>query len=112
MSFESLSHENRKFSPPASLQKSALIPDLKTYQRLYEQSIQDPEGFWAEMASSFLWYQKWRKVLSYDWKNKIDIKWFEGAKTNICANAIDRHLPKHQNRIAFHWIGNEPGEEK
>ena len=89
------------------------------------------------MAEPFSWYRKWDKVLSYNWNENnqprsgvegeapwalpmegatrapmIDIRWFEGAKTNICANALDRHLPDLKDRIAFIWVGNKPGEEK
>jgi acetyl-CoA synthetase len=112
MAFESLSNENRKFQPPASLIKRSHLPDFETYKKMYQHSIQDPEGFWSEMAQSFVWHKTWSKVCSYDWKNKIDIKWFEGAKTNICENALDRHLPKNKDRVAFTWIGNELSEEK
>ena len=109
---ESISHENRIFPPPESLRKRAWIQDLETYQKLYEQSLKDPEGFWGEAAEGFDWFQKWSRVHSYDWKDKISIRWFEGAKTNVCVNALDRHLKTKAARTAFLWVGNEPGEEK
>ena len=112
MSSKALSQESRKYNPPASIQKRSLIPDLDTYQKLYKQSVQNPSIFWEKMAQEFVWSKKWDKVLSYDWKSKIDIKWFEGAKTNITINALDRHVEKNPDRIAYTWIGNEPGEEK
>jgi acetyl-CoA synthetase len=76
------------------------------YKTLYERSLKEPETFWAKMAEPFLWLKKWTKVLS------DDIRWFEGAKTNLCLNALDRHLEKNRDRTAYIWIGNEPGEEK
>lgn len=112
MSSKSLSHENRRFPPSSTAQERSFVRDLKSYQDLYNQSIKNPEKFWAEMAEPFLWYQKWSNVLSYDWKNDVSVTWFEGAKTNICANALDRHLEKNRDRIAFLWVGNEPGQEK
>ncbi len=109
---DSLSHKEKSFPPPKSVQQRAWIKDFSTYKKLYDRSLKDPEGFWSEMARDFVWYQPWKTVLSYDWKDRIDIKWFEGAKTNLCVNALDRHLPEAQDRIAYLWIGNEPGEEK
>lgn len=112
ISLESLSHENRTFVPPTSLKQRSYLPTMETYERLYKRSLSDTESFWADMASEFFWYKPWTKVLSYDWKEKIDVRWFEGAKTNICVNALDRHLPQKKDRTAFIWVGNEPGEEK
>ncbi len=100
------------FSVPSSLQKRAWIRDLDTYQRLYERSLRDPEGFWGEIAESFFWYKKWDRVLSYEWDDKIEVRWFDGAQTNIAVNALDRHLDRNGDRTAFLWIGNSPGEEK
>jgi len=111
-SIESMSHEERVFDPPPELRKHAWIQDLETYRKLYEESLKNPEKFWGETASSFFWFQKWQKVLSYDWKDHIKIRWFEGGKTNISYNALDRHLPHRKDQTAFLWVGNEPGEEK
>ncbi|HEX5037216.1 MAG TPA: acetate--CoA ligase [bacterium] len=111
MSIDSLSQESRVFPPPPSARQASWIKDLPSYQKMYERSLADPEGFWGEIAGEFFWHRPWSRVLSYDWKNKIEIRWFEGGQTNLCANAIDRHLPKHADRTAYLWIGNE-GEEK
>ncbi|MDO8462412.1 MAG: acetate--CoA ligase, partial [Deltaproteobacteria bacterium] len=107
-----LSHEERLFEPPASLKDRAWVKDLKSYQALYKESLENPEKFWAARADSFFWYKKWDRVLSYDWADSISVRWFEGAKTNLCVNALDRHLPKDKDRLAFLWVGNQPGEEK
>jgi acetyl-CoA synthetase len=109
---ESLSHEQRHFSPQEKFQKNAWIKDIKEYERLYQESIQDPEKFWAGIAENFTWYQTWNKVCSYDWEKEISIKWFEGAQTNITVNCLDRHIPEAKDRPAFIWIGNNPGEER
>ncbi len=109
---ESVSHENRSFAPPPSLQKNAWVQSLESYQALYEQSLKDPESFWTKAAQDFFWFKKWDRVLSYDWKEKIDIRWFEGGQTNITVNALDRHIKNHAHKTAFLWIGNESSEEK
>jgi acetyl-CoA synthetase len=127
---ESLSHEGRSFPPPENIRKRAWIRDLETYKKLYDRSLKDPEGFWSEMAEPFVWHKKWDRVLSYDWNEKIDVRWFEGARTNLSVNCLDRHLSpsptvnlqlgprpspawgEGADRIAYLWVGNEPGEEK
>ncbi|MBI2067231.1 MAG: acetate--CoA ligase [Deltaproteobacteria bacterium] len=109
---DSLSQESRSFPPSLPLQKRAYLKDLTAYQEMYRRSLEDPNGFWGEIADSFFWFKKWDRVHHYNWKGNIDIRWFEGGKTNICYNALDRHLPKLRDRTAFLWVGNEPGEEK
>jgi len=109
---ESLSKENRLFPPPEQIQKRAWINSLDEYRRLYENSLQDPDGFWGAFAEDFVWTKKWDRVLHYDWNDDLFIRWFEGGQTNICFNALDRHLPKLKDRLAYLWIGNEPGEER
>ena len=88
---------------------------MATYQAMYERSIKDPEGFWGEVAEGFHWEKKWDKVLSYNYhrsKGPINVKWFEGGKTNITYNCLDRHLAKRANQTAIIWEGNEPGEDR
>ncbi len=81
---------------------------IKEYDQLYEQSIQDREGFWAEQAKQIDWYKPWDKVL--DDSNKPFYKWFTGGKINIVHNAIDRHLTTaRRNKLALIWEG-EPGD--
>lgn len=79
------------------------------YESQYEKSISDPEGFWADIASHFVWRKKWRKVLSWDF-NKPEVKWFIEGKLNITENCIDRHLPKRANQTAIIWEPNDPGD--
>ncbi|MBI5524344.1 MAG: acetate--CoA ligase [Desulfarculus sp.] len=104
-----------KYYPPQSFVDKAYIKDMGTYQKMYERSIKDPEGFWGEMAEGFHWQKKWDKVLSYNYhrsKGPINIKWFEGGKTNITYNCLDRHLATRGQQTAIMWEGNEPGEDK
>src|SRR3990167_3773607 len=108
---ESILKEQRQFPPPESFRKKAVIRDFQDYKNEWNRSIKDPEGFWGEIASDFVWYQKWDKVREYDFKNKIDIKWFEGAKTNITVNCLDRHVQNGlSDRVAIIWEGNEPDQ--
>ena len=102
--------ENKPIPPPAPFASRARVKSMEEYRRLYEASIQDPDGFWAKIAGDFEWFQKWKKVRDYSWKGDIHAKWFEGAKTNLTVNALDRHLGKRGEKTALIWEGNEPGD--
>lgn len=84
----------------------------KTYQSLYQHSINDPEKFWAEQAELFLeWSKPWDKTLAFDYR-KGEIQWFKGGKLNVSVNCLDRHLETHGDHIALIWEGDEPGNDK
>ncbi len=81
---------------------------IKDYDSLYERSIKDREGFWAEQAEQLDWFKKWDRVL--DASNHPFYQWFVGGKINIVHNAIDRHLKSwRRNKLAIIWEG-EPGD--
>lgn len=90
--------------------KSLQINTFKEYKEKYEQSVSDPEAFWAEVAEHFQWKKKWDKVLEWDF-NKPEIEWFKGAKLNITENCLDRHLETIGNKTAIIWEPNDPDEE-
>ncbi len=101
------------FNPPKEFAKNAWIKSMDEYRKMYDRSIKDPNGFWAEMAEGFYWKEKWSKVRSYDFTGKIDIKFYAGAKTNIAYNCLDRHVEgKRKDKVALIWEGNEPTESK
>ena len=88
--------------------------DEKKYQAMYERSVKDPDGFWAEQAKEFVtWSKPWSKVSdwSFDAKN-LHIKWFEGGKLNVAYNCLDRHLAKRGNQTALIWEGDDPKDER
>lgn len=91
---------------------NALI-SAEDYRQQYAESIENPEGFWAEKAEEFIsWEEKWAKVKNTTFDDDISIKWFEGAKLNACYNCVDRHLEKHANKTAIIWEGDNPAEHK
>ncbi|MFU8859384.1 MAG: acetate--CoA ligase [Cyclonatronaceae bacterium] len=93
------------YHPSKEVIKAAHIKD---YDKLYKESIENREGFWAKEAKKLEWYRKWDKVL--DDSNKPFYKWFTGGKTNIVQNAIDRHMKTwRRNKLAIIWEG-EPGD--
>ncbi|MEJ2439914.1 MAG: acetate--CoA ligase [Gammaproteobacteria bacterium] len=84
------------------------------YQEMYERSVKDPDGFWAEQAEKYIsWYKKWDKVSdwSYD-QNDLHVKWFEGGKLNVSYNCIDRHLETRAEQTAIIWEGDDPKDSK
>ncbi len=85
------------------------IKNLADYRLQYQKSIDQPEVFWAEVASNFTWKKTWDKVLTWDFKTPT-IKWFEGAKLNITENCLDRHLLTQPNVPAIIWESNDPEE--
>ena len=102
------------YHPNASFQERAYFKSLEEYKKEYERSIQDSEGFWAEKAEEFHWYKKWDTICDYNYdlkKGPVSIKYFEGGKTSIVYNCIDRHLDTRGDQTAIIWEGNEPHED-
>ena len=80
------------------------------YQRLYRQSVDEPDEFWAEQARAFLdWSAPWTEVQHAD-LNTGQVRWFKDGKLNVSVNCIDRHLDHHGDRIAIIWEGDNPSE--
>lgn len=86
------------------------ITSFEQYEKQYQQSVNQPEQFWADVAESFLWKKKWDNVLSWNF-SEPNIKWFEGAKLNITENCLDRHLAENGDKPAMIWEPNDPDKE-
>ncbi len=84
------------------------------YKAMYQQSIDDPETFWAEQASTYVeWFKPWDKVTDWSFDQKdLHIKWFEGAKLNVSYNCLDKHLATRGDQTAIIWEGDNPEEDK
>ena len=93
-----------------SYQGTAYV-DNDAYLKMYEESIRDPEGFWVQQADRLDWMKKWDRVLDWDY-HKVHIRWFEGAKLNVSANCLDRHLEKRGDQVAIIWESDDPGEDR
>jgi len=105
----SVALEERVFEPPKEGFENALVKSMDEYKNIYQRSVEDPEGFWGEVAAAFVWYKTWNKVRSYDFKaDPIRIRFFEGGKTNLSVNCLDRHVEQgNGDRVALLW---EPGD--
>ena len=108
--FESVSHENRSFPPPAEFAAKARVPSMEAYREEYERSMADPEAYWEEVAGELHWFKRWDKVL--DESKKPFFQWFAGGRTNMAYNCIDRHIENGlRNKAALIWEG-EPGDSR
>jgi acetyl-CoA synthetase len=85
------------------------IQSLDDYKKAYQKSIDDPEGFWNEIAGNFRWRKKWDKTLEWNFKEPT-VKWFLNGKLNITENCIDRHLKALGDKPAIIWEPNRPDE--
>ncbi|PCJ25579.1 MAG: acetate--CoA ligase [SAR86 cluster bacterium] len=86
--------------------------DPESFQSLYQQSIENPEEFWAEQAGKLLhWHQPWQSVCSSDF-SKAEASWFTGGKLNVAYNCIDRHLERRGEQTAIIWEGDDPKDDK
>ncbi len=96
---------------PASVKASTLC-DNDAYLSMYQRSVEDPAGFWGDMAAQYLdWDSPWQSVCDWDFSNG-DATWFEGGRLNVSVNCIDRHLPARADQTALLWEGDNPAESK
>lgn len=86
------------------------ITSFEHYQNQYKESIENPENFWAQQASEFVWKRKWDNVLKWNFEEPR-VEWFVGGELNITENCLDRHLHTQGNQIAFYWEPNDPAEK-
>ncbi len=104
--------ESKLYDVPADVAARAYINNDK-YNEMYQRSISDPEGFWAEQAEEFIdWIKPWNNVWNWDFDNQAKIAWFEGAKLNVSYNCLDRHLASRGDQVAVIWEGDDPGVDK
>jgi len=96
-----------KYNP---LSENPHIKNIEEYERLYKESIENPEKFFQTLAlENISWIENFDKVHN---KKFANTKWFEGGKTNISLNCIDRHLEDSAEKIALIWEGDDPNESK
>ncbi len=109
---ESILTENRVFDPPQSFNErigGTYIQSIDEYEKLYKRSIDAPDEFWAEVADELDWFEQWDTVCSNGFP---DVKWFEGGKTNLSHNCIDRQINMgHGDDVAIIWEG-EPCQDE
>ncbi|WP_459907709.1 propionate--CoA ligase [Caballeronia sp. HLA56] len=83
---------------------------MPTYREAYRRSIEEPEAFWADEARRIHWHTPFTQVL--DASNPPFARWFVGGKTNLCHNAVDRHLASRAQQNALVYVSTETGIER
>ncbi len=111
---KSLMTETRTFAPPADFAAKANIKSFEQYQKMYDQSINDPDTFWIEQAKNLDWVKPPTKSLEYTWNTEgriIQHTWFDDGILNVSYNCLDRHLNgPDAKKAALIWQG-EPEED-
>ena len=103
---ESVLHEDRMFAPDAEFSRVAHVGSMEEYRKLHARSLEDPEGFWGEIAGHLDWFEPFDRVMEYDPKSPYDAKWFVGGITNICHNCVDRQVEAGLgDQVAIVWEG-------
>ena len=108
--------EDPVFPPPPDVSEKALVKSMDEYRAMYAKSVNNPNAFWGEIAAQFYWKKDWTTLETHNYdrsKGKVSIEWFTGGETNICFNALDRHVASGKGAtVAFHWEGNDVGESR
>ena len=103
--------DDKLFPVPEGIAKSAFI-DEAGYQRMYKESVADPEGFWGEQGKRIDWIKPYTKIKDVSYSNDVHIRWYYDGTLNACANCVDRHLEKRGEQTAILWEGDDPTESK
>ena len=87
--------------------------DAATYRKDYQRSIDDPKGFWGDVAGRLDWIRTFSRVKNVSFEpDHFRIKWYEDGVLNASYNCLDRHLEQHGDRVAIIWEGDSPGESR
>ena len=104
--------KNKVFKPSGDWIKKSHVDSLEKYEKIYHDSVSNPDEFWGTIADRLKWYKKWDSVSDVDYK-KADIKWFLNGKLNVSYNCLDRHVQEgNGDKTAIIWEGNDPTEDK
>ncbi len=96
---------------PEAFKTGAAI-NAERYKDMYDQSVNNPDQFWAEQAKDFLsWHKPWTQVTKSDLR-KGEVAWFVDGQLNVSVNCIDRHLPARAEQTAIIWEGDDPSEDQ
>ena len=109
---DAYSGQGRCYEPPAAFSRSAHLKSLDDYRERYQQSIENPETFWADEARRRIeWFTPFTRVKNVSYaSDNVAIRWFEGGTTNASYNCLDRHLEQHGDRTALIWEPDHPSK--
>jgi acetyl-CoA synthetase len=98
--------------PVAEMNARTAWIDAARYERMYDQSLRDPQGFWREEGKRLHWMKPFSKVKNTSFSGDVSIKWYEDGTLNASYNCIDRHLPTRADQTAILWEGDSPTEHR
>jgi acetyl-CoA synthetase len=91
---------------------SRALIDAAGYEEMYEKSVTDNEGFWAEQAQRIDWIKPFTKVKDVSFaRDDLRIRWFYDGSLNVCYNCVDRHLESKADDVAIIWEGDDPARD-
>ncbi len=108
----SLKKDSLKFKASEEFIKNAHIKSEEEYNKLYKQSIEDPDTFWTEVSKNITWFKNFEKVFVWDDFEKKKFTWFKNGKLNACYNALDRHIKDKGDQIALIFQGESEEDVK
>jgi acetyl-CoA synthetase len=118
-SIESTYQDAEVFLPSDAFREHAHVSSEAEYKKLYQRSIEEPEAFWEEMAETHVeWFKKWDQVMSVDFESVGTqeapyLTFFDGAKTNVSFNCVDRHVDQgNGDKVAIEWQGENKEESR
>ncbi len=87
--------------------------DKATYDRLYAESVADPDAFWRRVGKRLDWIKPYSRIkdVSFD-ANNLHIRWFADGELNVSTNCLDRHLTRHGDKTALIWEGDDPANSR
>ncbi len=101
----------RIYAVDAATASRALI-DAAGYEEMYQRSVTDNEGFWAEQAQRIDWIKPFTKVKDVSFaRDDLRIRWFYDGSLNVCYNCVDRHLESKADDVAIIWEGDDPARD-
>src|SRR3954467_5238464 len=86
--------------------------DSAKYLEMYQRSVEDPNGFWAEMAGRLDWSKKPTRIKNTSFTGDVAIRWYEDGELNVCYNCVDRDLAKRGDQTAILFEGDDPGVDR
>jgi acetyl-CoA synthetase len=103
---------SRIYKSKNKVKNKAFIKKLD-YDKLYKESIDNPQRFWSEQGKRLSWFKPYNKICDYSYdKNNLYIKWFEDGVLNASFNCLDRHVEKNPDSLAIIWEGDNPSSSK
>nr|MBC8485945.1 acetate--CoA ligase [Bacteroidota bacterium] len=90
------------------------ISNFAEYFQQYQESINDPEGYWGKIAENYRWHKKWDKVVDwyFEGKDAPYVNWFKNGKLNITENIFERNMAERKDQVALIWEPNDPKEKE